>query len=228
VQDLLRHCWASNPFERPAFSEVARDLKVLRKNAGYNPEDVQSPRMPDWVDWDMSQQVSRPSPDMHPIPLPSSSRKCCSGFELKLLMDFLNLARDTSYHLGTSPQSSDAASFRTARDLSQSPTFPSLLSHREETVTTSRVQKPEPVTYTPSETSSDTSSIFTSTPSSSGDEARNALLEYDGYDSPPPANETIAEQRNERRYRLLLQHEFHPSRECYMVLISFSILTCFL
>ncbi|KAF5362649.1 hypothetical protein D9758_009617 [Tetrapyrgos nigripes] len=193
VQDLLRRCWASDPFDRPSFSEVARDLKLLRRNAGYNSEDVQSPRVPDWADRDRSPQISRPSPDMHPIPLPGSS------------------PRDTGYNLSTSPQSSDAASFRTARDLSLSPTFPSLLSHREETVTTSRVQRPEPVTYTPSETSSDTSSIFTSTPSDSGDEARNALLEYDGYDSPPPANDIIAEQRNERRYRLLLQHDFHPS-----------------
>jgi hypothetical protein len=36
-------------------------------------------------------------------------------------------------------------------------------------------------------------------------------VEYDGYDSPPPANDLIAEARNERRYRLLLAHDFHPS-----------------
>ncbi|KAJ4490744.1 hypothetical protein J3R30DRAFT_3277483 [Lentinula aciculospora] len=34
---------------------------------------------------------------------------------------------------------------------------------------------------------------------------------FDGYDSPPPANDSIAEARDERRYRLLLAHEFHPS-----------------
>ncbi|THU90560.1 hypothetical protein K435DRAFT_968632 [Dendrothele bispora CBS 962.96] len=196
MQDLLRSCWAVDPFHRPTFSKVAHDLKLMRKTAGANSEDIQSPRIPGWEEHELShqQRFSKPSPDMHPVPLPGSSPQDIS-----------------SGHLSTSPQSSDAASFRTARDLSQSPTFPSLFPHREETVTTSRIQKPEPVTYTPSDTSSDTSSIFTSTPSSSGDEGRNHLLEYDGYDSPPPANEMIAEQRNERRYRLLLQHEFHPS-----------------
>ncbi|KAJ4486547.1 hypothetical protein C8J55DRAFT_452053 [Lentinula edodes] len=34
---------------------------------------------------------------------------------------------------------------------------------------------------------------------------------YDGYDLPPLANDLIAEAQNERRYRLLLVHEFHPS-----------------
>ncbi|KAK7455814.1 hypothetical protein VKT23_010848 [Stygiomarasmius scandens] len=213
MQDLLRACWASDPFDRPPFSKVAHDLKIMRRVAGANPEDVQSPRIPGWEEHERSlhqQQVSRPSPDMHPIPLPGSSPRDMSSLSSYSGQQQQQLP-------GTSPPISEAASFRTARDLSQSPPFPSLLAgHREETVTTSRIQKPEPVTYTPSETSSsdkdtDTSSIFTSTPSSSGDEGRNHLLEYDGYDSPPPANDVIAEQRNERRYRLLLQHEFHPS-----------------
>ncbi|OCH89375.1 hypothetical protein OBBRIDRAFT_668393 [Obba rivulosa] len=32
-----------------------------------------------------------------------------------------------------------------------------------------------------------------------------------GYESPPPADAHLEETRNERRYRMLLQHEFHPS-----------------
>ncbi|KAL4243264.1 Serine/threonine-protein kinase [Abortiporus biennis] len=36
-------------------------------------------------------------------------------------------------------------------------------------------------------------------------------LEYSGYESPPPADERVAAARDERRYRMLLQHEFHPS-----------------
>lgn len=34
---------------------------------------------------------------------------------------------------------------------------------------------------------------------------------FDGPDSPPPANDRIAQVKNERRYRLMLTHEFHPS-----------------
>lgn len=73
---------------------------------------------------------------------------------------------------------------------------------------------PEPVLYTPSgPNSSRASSIFTSTPSlSSEEDILNIVVDYEGYDSPPPADERIADMRNERRYRLLLVHEFHPSR----------------
>ena len=34
-----------------------------------------------------------------------------------------------------------------------------------------------------------------------------------GRHSPPPSNDILAEARNERRYRLLLEHQFHPSRK---------------
>ncbi|TFY60519.1 hypothetical protein EVJ58_g5101 [Rhodofomes roseus] len=37
------------------------------------------------------------------------------------------------------------------------------------------------------------------------------MLDPPGYQSPPPFDERTAEFRNERRYRMLLQHEFHPS-----------------
>lgn len=36
--------------------------------------------------------------------------------------------------------------------------------------------------------------------------------QYDDAASPPPENELLAQIRNERRYRLLLTHEYHPSR----------------
>ncbi|KAL0058574.1 hypothetical protein AAF712_014737 [Marasmius tenuissimus] len=45
VQEIVRSCWSTNPFDRPTFSEVARDLKKLRKNGA--PEEVTSPRMPE-------------------------------------------------------------------------------------------------------------------------------------------------------------------------------------
>lgn len=37
-------------------------------------------------------------------------------------------------------------------------------------------------------------------------------LDYSGYLSPEPENDRIAAARDERRYRMVLQHEFHPSR----------------
>jgi hypothetical protein len=32
-----------------------------------------------------------------------------------------------------------------------------------------------------------------------------------GVDSPPPLDDTLANRKDEQRYRMLLQHEFHPS-----------------
>jgi hypothetical protein len=32
-----------------------------------------------------------------------------------------------------------------------------------------------------------------------------------GMDSPPPLDDTLANRKDEQRYRMLLQHEFHPS-----------------
>ena len=41
------------------------------------------------------------------------------------------------------------------------------------------------------------------------------LIEMNGVGRhlPPPSNDNLAEARNERRYRLLLEHQFHPSRK---------------
>jgi abelson tyrosine-protein kinase 1 len=37
-------------------------------------------------------------------------------------------------------------------------------------------------------------------------------IDASGYLSPPPENSNMIMTRDERRYRLLLQHEFHPTR----------------
>ena len=36
---------------------------------------------------------------------------------------------------------------------------------------------------------------------------------WGGYESPMPREPAVAARRDERRYRLLLQHDFHPTRE---------------
>ena len=41
-------------------------------------------------------------------------------------------------------------------------------------------------------------------------------LEYPRHVSPPPPDEHAQNIRDERRYRMLLQHEFHPSRAYYL------------
>lgn len=56
------------------------------------------------------------------------------------------------------------------------------------------------------------SSILASTPDTQS-EYTHIYNERPGFESPPPLDEMLAEIKNERRYRWLLQHEFHPSRE---------------
>ena len=68
LAELLKICWHHNPFQRPAFSKVVNDLKMLRLRAGGNrmsmdTDDVRS----------MSGKVDSVSPDIRPIALPHSS-----------------------------------------------------------------------------------------------------------------------------------------------------------
>ncbi|KAJ6589026.1 hypothetical protein B0H19DRAFT_1058099 [Mycena capillaripes] len=167
LQELLRICWHKDPAIRPPFSKIVKATKQMRKAAelpfdGF--EDLTSPPVspyrPDWPELD----ASRPSPDMHPVPLPN-----------------------------TPP----------LRSRTVSPAGGA--SHLEDTW-----EMPETVVHPPS---SRASSILTpSTKSSSVDNLADSLLaDSGGYESPMPVDEHNAEIRNERRYRLLLMHDYHPS-----------------
>ncbi|KIY53195.1 kinase-like protein [Fistulina hepatica ATCC 64428] len=184
LTDLINACWDQNPFKRPSFSRIAKDVKMLRRNFGVVCEsDAPTPLM-------AIQETFRahPSPDMMPIPLPGS-----------------------------------LSSYRTANESHASASPPSqteysMHMHREDTVQSSLYGGPdvyhvtEPVLYTSS--SRPESSIFTETETSGEDSSLHAgvvAMDYEGYDSPPPLDERLAELRDERRYRILLSHEFHPS-----------------
>ncbi|KAJ7188007.1 hypothetical protein C8R46DRAFT_1205222 [Mycena filopes] len=217
LQEILRVCWHKDPFVRPPFSKIVKDAKQLRKSfcgPSSNPEDIPSPRIPDWQEVDDDYMyTSRPSPDMHPIPLPGDSPP-------------RNLVGSVPFFSGSSPPSTAAnsqnTSFHTARDTSQSPddSLASLssslihasLSFKEDTVATPRTHMTEEVLFTPSNR---TSTLLPSTipQLNPSEEDLNHLLlgNRDGNESPPPADDRMAQLRNERRYRLLLGHEFHPS-----------------
>ncbi|KAJ7072080.1 hypothetical protein C8F01DRAFT_1361505 [Mycena amicta] len=206
LQDLLRACWDQDPFVRPAFSKIVKDVRQLRKNfCGSTPsQDIPSPRIPQEIDEDM--YMSRPSPDMHPIPLPSDSSPYRSMGSLSLFggPSCANYVSTFPTIRETSP-SDDSVS-----DSSHSFIYSSL-SYTEDTVATPRTHMTE-VVFTPSKQTSTLlpSSIPQLNPS---EEDLNNLLfvNRDGNASPPPSDERMAQLRNERRYRLLLCHEFHPS-----------------
>ncbi|KAF7376375.1 Protein kinase domain-containing protein [Mycena sanguinolenta] len=215
LQELLRICWHKDPFVRPAFSKIVKDVKQLRKGfcgPSSHPEDIPSPRIPEWQEADDEYAyTSRPSPDMHPIPLPRDSPP-----------------RSTFPYFGGSSSLSTTAnsldtSFHTARDTSRSPhdSVASLsnslihasLSFKEDTVATPCTHMTEEVLFTPSNRNSlirASSSIPQLNPSEE-DLSHLLLGSRDGHESPSPADDHMSELRNERRYRLLLSHEFHPS-----------------
>ncbi|KAJ6521208.1 hypothetical protein DFH09DRAFT_223755 [Mycena vulgaris] len=200
LQELLRVCWDEDPAVRPPFSKIVKEAKQLRKAAEVPFEGFDdlasppiSPRGPDWREVENA-GAARPSPDMHPIPLPKTPPMDVPSFPFS--------GRDASHEAASSSDS--------YHTVSQSwPPAGGLVSHREDTVSSSGTDC-EPVVYT---SSSRASSIFTpSTKSSSVDDLTDLLLgDFTGYESPMPADERIAEIRNERRYRLLLAHDFHPS-----------------
>ncbi|KAI4517208.1 kinase-like protein, partial [Schizophyllum commune Loenen D] len=68
---LLRACWARDPFKRPMFSQVVRDVKRLRKQAGWieRNEDKAFEQPPDALT-NEEMIASMPSPDLKPMPLP--------------------------------------------------------------------------------------------------------------------------------------------------------------
>ncbi|KAF8211722.1 hypothetical protein K438DRAFT_1807801 [Mycena galopus ATCC 62051] len=201
LQELLRVCWDREPTIRPPFSKIVKEAKQLRKAAELPFEGFDdlasppvSPRGPNWREAEDA-GLSRPSPDMHPVPLPPKTPP----------MDVPSFPFPGK---SVSPQPSSNDSYHT---VSQSwPPAGGFVSHREDTVSSSGSDVPEPVVYS---ASSRASSIFTpSTKSSSVDDLTDILLgDYSGYESPMPANERISEIRNERRYRILLEHDFHPS-----------------
>ena len=94
----------------------------------------------------------------------------------------------------------------------------SSLQHREETIPNLGMKLPMPVHYVlgrplqnlkddendseGAETTASTDSLFDLSEINRG-----------GRHSPPPSNDIQVEARNERRYRLLLEHQFHPSRK---------------
>ena len=99
--------------------------------------------------------------------------------------------------------------------------------HSEITVSTDDVKKSELVIYTPLYSSRSFSFNLPAT-SSSEEHPNPNVIDYDGNDSPPPVDERIADIWNERRYRLLLTHNYHPSRKSINnVVLESSYSRCF-
>ena len=77
--------------------------------------------------------------------------------------------------------------------------------------------------------SSCASSVFSITPGSWSEEnlAEVVTPEHEGCGSFPPEDEKIVERKNERRYRILLSHQFHSSCGCSSLLRFYYDDRCF-
>jgi hypothetical protein len=93
------------------------------------------------------------------------------------------------------------------------------LQHREETIPNLGMKMPMPVHYVlgrpmhSRHDDDDDDDEYAETTASSDSLFDLSEINREGRHSPPPSNDIQAEARNERRYRLLLEHQFHPSRK---------------
>ncbi|KAG6864758.1 hypothetical protein C0991_007317 [Blastosporella zonata] len=186
-------------------------------------------------DWDWDHSRSRPSPDMHPIPLPimGSTPLIDSALGSHGTSPDSSATDSTFVTADEDLSTSSSSHSRRVSQQVEQHKLHSLHSHREDIVSSSsgpiRMPEPEPALYTPSvpsgvlssSSSSRTSSLFSHTPSSRSLEdlglglttpggAGSEIL-GSGYESPAPHDDKVRMMRDERRYRLLLNHQFHPS-----------------
>ncbi|EIW75046.1 hypothetical protein CONPUDRAFT_140363 [Coniophora puteana RWD-64-598 SS2] len=227
---LITRCWARDPALRPPFSDIATELKRLRR-----PVDEGSPHPPKDADaW--------AEPGLHRIVFPSPDPRPTTGLpvvESAITPPQQTVPLDDSdvYETASSHMASDGRDSRSSRDMTMSPVSDSSASqgppepfkpigapHRHHTGHSheGQVDFPVPVIYTPSrqssmpgddsESGSGTSSLFSSSPPASLKNlpsptvAGSAADEYAGYTSPPLLDDRQKLLRDERRYRLLARH----------------------
>jgi abelson tyrosine-protein kinase 1 len=192
---------------RPPFSKIVQDMKILRVRAGGSSVSVDQDDMgeasPKFVQLDLDMAI-RESPDIGPVSLPplsssggetvggSTREFCLSRFRelcVNLIIFLSNVVIQSPVSRGSSVDS-----YRTlVLDEIRSGSPPSSKLYTPEGHVQKHTAKPQ-ISMT-----------------SDGKSDEGGALEHSGYDSPPPTNERIAEMRNERRYRMLLSHDFHPS-----------------
>ena len=199
LQDILKACWTTKPTQRPTFVKLVKDFKQLRNAGGQEIADSPSVSV-----IDEPEIAHSPSPDMRPTSCPEYHQypddDLCEFIAAILVPSFVYSLKkaDISPALGTTIQPSRRSTG-------------SGMPRRESVVSTGDRKIPEVVIYTP--VSPDRSSSFNApvSPPVSPPEEHPNMFDL-GECEAPPADERIAKIQNERRYRLLLTHDYHPSR----------------
>ncbi|KZS90817.1 hypothetical protein SISNIDRAFT_457444 [Sistotremastrum niveocremeum HHB9708] len=199
LTQLIESCWAHDPGARPTFRSILDAPAFLNTGIPVLRDQSPSPfnRRP------FNQFTHPPSPDPKPVPLPSFGSSQSIPVPIPLSQGARRATSPSGLGLSTSPLRSDAEA--TPRALS--PAFNRSSSDPPQTI--------NHVTYIPpSYSSSSSSSSQTPSRSSSQNDSQDtdSSRGWDGVGTPPATkSELVDMRRNERRYRVLLVHNFHPS-----------------
>jgi len=85
--------------------------------------------------------------------------------------------------------------------------------HKETSVPTPEIKFPEPVFFSRAGSGQSSEIVSPSSENSEGNSQNTSAPIQETHASPPPASDIIAQIRNERRYRMILTHDYHPSRQ---------------
>ncbi|KAF8513302.1 hypothetical protein JB92DRAFT_2924631 [Gautieria morchelliformis] len=193
---LIESCWSTDPLARPSFDSVARGLGYLGGGLARSKSPSPHRRVLDLI----RQGERRPSPDMAPVELPDVSTQ--EGLaDAWTTVDPPVPRRDVE---------SDFAPLSPANIPLQRVVTPTSDGSTVVSVAFEKPQEHDDKTeHLIPRPMSPASSIFTDIQEGSPEADYHDV--WDGYESPPPKDAHIAAMRDERRYRLLLQHDFHPT-----------------
>ncbi|KAJ3785672.1 hypothetical protein GGU10DRAFT_268805 [Lentinula aff. detonsa] len=225
---LIQACWAANPLSRPPFSKIAAELESFRTTAYPETPVTASSSVASTITAKANVSTTFVSPEFPFIPAGTLPFSPATALSSPTPPTFSPMSTTTSPHTAGSLSHDYNLADNAFRPHSNNSNNNDVRYGHVESLSATSAQSQIPKDVALSQpSSSPTSSIFTSSLSESeegytyngnkrvpGEEfasGNRKMDEYGGYDSPPPVNDLIAEARNERRYRLLLVHDFHPS-----------------
>lgn len=233
LMPVVERCWAADPKKRPSFDSIVHDIKKKNK---YTDSPAVKPKAELYDDG----RAMRNSPKLTPQKLQNL------GFAVEVPSTGSSPASTpppvtyATLSPGTIPVQRIITPIREEdRSVASSPvmdrkTFdvPGRSPPPSESVASPHMgfdageEKGKPHSQPPSrgasESSTSNSARTTSTDVKTTDSSADVHepgLELQRFDSPPPADEIAAQRKNERRYRLCLQHDFNPSRGFSLLIV---------
>ncbi|EKM52507.1 uncharacterized protein PHACADRAFT_211755 [Phanerochaete carnosa HHB-10118-sp] len=213
LTDIIHQCWAFEPSDRPCFTDLNVKIAALRKQYGWSGveqlEHGESEEEQGWLDWidELDREKGYKSPPLAPN-VPLHHPDIIEVDEPSDSSGSYRTAHASTPERTTTDASSRPSSMRTSMSAPQGgapSAVPGQAEPSSHSVPGHVPPSGPPTIYAP------TPSRQSSQPLSSSDGDSAHLLDMMNSPSPEPADPRVVEMRNERRYRMILQHEFHPS-----------------